>query len=54
VNPAEVFAVGATELKNIFSAVEMVGIKHSHMDGLHAAWAIAIASSGVAFDCEPV
>ena len=48
VNPVEVFAVGATELKNVFSAAELVGIKHAYMDGLHAAWAIAIASAGVA------
>ncbi|KAN0110016.1 major facilitator superfamily transporter [Hyaloscypha variabilis] len=48
VDPAKVFAIGATELKNVFSAAEMVGIKHAYMDGLHAAWAIAIASAGVA------
>jgi hypothetical protein len=47
VNPAGVFAVGAIELKDILSAVEMVGIKHAHMDGLHAASAIVIVSAGV-------
>ena len=46
VNPAGVFAVGAIELKDILSAVEMVGIKHAHMDGLHAASAIVIVSAG--------
>jgi MFS transporter, DHA2 family, glioxin efflux transporter len=45
-NPASVFAVGATELKNVFSAVELRGIQHAYMDGLHISWAIAIACSG--------
>jgi hypothetical protein len=32
-NPAEVFPVGATQLKYILSAVDIVGIKHAHMNG---------------------
>jgi hypothetical protein len=48
VNPAQVFAVGATDLKNLFPAAELLGIQHAYMDGLHTAWAIAIASAGVA------
>jgi hypothetical protein len=48
VNPAQVFAVGSTELKNVFSAQQLPEIQHAYMDGLHAACAIAIASAGVA------
>lgn len=48
VNPAQVFAAGSTELKNMFSAVQLRGIQHAYMDGLHTAWAIAIASAGFA------
>jgi MFS transporter, DHA2 family, glioxin efflux transporter len=48
VNPAQVFAVGSTELKNVFSAQQLPEIQHAYMDGLHAAWAISIASGGVA------
>lgn len=48
VNPAQVFAVGSAELKNVFAPQQLQGIKHAYMDGLHAAWAIAIASVGTA------
>lgn len=48
INAAQVFAVGSTELKNVFSAQQLPGIQHAYMDGLHAAWAIAIASAGLA------
>ena len=47
-NPKQVFAVGSTELKNVFSAEQLPAIQHAYMDGLHAAWAIAIASAGLA------
>ena len=32
----------------MFAGQQLLGIKHAYMDGLHAAWAIAIASAGVA------
>jgi MFS transporter, DHA2 family, glioxin efflux transporter len=48
VDPAQVFAVGSTQLKTVFSAQQLPEIQHAYMDGLHAAWAIAIASAGVA------
>lgn len=46
-NPERVLAVGATELKTVFSAAQLPGIQHAYMDGLHTAWAIAITCAGM-------
>ncbi len=48
VDPAQVFAIGSMELKNVFSAQQLVGIQHAYIDGLYVGWAIANASAGVA------
>lgn len=48
VNPAQLLSVGATELRNVFSEEQMVGVLHAYMDGLRTAYAIAIAAAGVA------
>lgn len=47
IDPLAIFAVGATELKDAFPDA-MDGIKLAYMDGLHAAWAIAIGAAGLA------
>jgi len=49
VNPGLVIATGATELRRVFSAKELVGILVAYMDGLKIAFAIAIATAGVSF-----
>ncbi|KAG4436754.1 hypothetical protein IFR05_007772 [Cadophora sp. M221] len=46
--PAEVLTVGVTEIRDHFAADVVPGIVASYMDGLQAAYAIAIASAGIA------
>ncbi|CZS92185.1 hypothetical protein WAI453_000124 [Rhynchosporium graminicola] len=46
--PAEVLAVGVTEIRDHFAAGIVPGIVKSYMEGLQAAYAIAIASAGIA------
>ena len=48
VNPQLLIATGATQLRSVFSAEQMVGIFEAYMDGLHAAFAIGIATTGLA------
>ena len=48
VNPQLLIATGATQLRSVFSADQMVGILKAYMDGLHAAYAIAITVAGLA------
>lgn len=48
VDPAKLLATGATDLKNAFSSDQMVGVLKAYMDGLHNAFAIAIAEAGLA------
>lgn len=49
VDPAMVLATGASELHNVFDAEVLSGVLESYMIGLRAAFAIAVAFSGVAF-----
>jgi MFS family permease len=49
VNPAMVLATGASELHNVFDGEVLDGVLESYMIGLRAAFAIAVAFSGVAF-----
>ena len=43
-----VLATGATQLREVFSADQMVGILQAYMDGLHAVYIIAIVIAGLA------
>lgn len=47
-DPKNVVAVGVTEIRAIFSSDLVPGIISSYMSGLKVAYAIAIASSGIA------
>jgi MFS transporter, DHA2 family, glioxin efflux transporter len=48
VSPQLLLATGATQLRSVFSAEQMVGILEAYMDGLHAAFAISITIVGLA------
>jgi MFS transporter, DHA2 family, glioxin efflux transporter len=49
VNPEDVFKVGAYDLQNNFSGVELRGIREAYIVGLRGAWAMGIALFGMAF-----
>ncbi|KAH0527007.1 hypothetical protein TsFJ059_002051 [Trichoderma semiorbis] len=49
VNPALVVSTGATDLRKVFSEDQIPGILVAYMQGLKAAFAIGITSSGIAF-----
>ncbi|KAL6811973.1 major facilitator superfamily domain-containing protein [Trichoderma sp. SZMC 28015] len=49
VNPALVVSTGATDLRKVFLDDQIPGILVAYMQGLKAAFAIGIASSGIAF-----
>ncbi len=49
VDPASVVSTGATDLRNVFSAEQVPGILVAYMSGLKIAFAIGLASTGVAF-----
>ena len=49
VDPATVVNTGATDLRNVFSAEQVPGILVAYMRGLKMAFAIGLASAGVAF-----
>ncbi|QYT00084.1 MFS transporter [Trichoderma simmonsii] len=49
VNPALVVSTGATDLRKVFSEDQIPGILVAYMQGLKVAFAIGIASSGIAF-----
>jgi hypothetical protein len=48
VNPAQVIAVGATEIREIFGSEELSGIIQGYMDGLKVIFIFIIAMSGAA------
>lgn len=48
-NPALVAAVGATDIRKAFDAVQLPGILSAYMEGLHSAFTLAIPVAGVAF-----
>jgi uncharacterized membrane protein YidH (DUF202 family) len=48
VSPQEVVTIGVTEIRNHFDAAVVPGIVQAYMDGLQVAYAIAIASAGIA------
>jgi MFS transporter, DHA2 family, glioxin efflux transporter len=48
-NPGLVLTTGATELRKVFNAEQLEGILVAYMAGLKVAFAIAIATAGVAF-----
>lgn len=48
-SPMLVIATGATELRTVFSADQIEGILVAYLDGLKVAFALAIATSGLAF-----
>jgi hypothetical protein len=48
VNPLQLIATGATQLRQVFQPAQITGIVEAYMDGLHAAYAIAIAVAGLA------
>lgn len=45
---ATIIATGATNLQRVFSPEQLIDVRKSYLDGLHAAWAMAIAFAGVA------
>jgi MFS transporter, DHA2 family, glioxin efflux transporter len=49
VDPATVLYTGAMDLRKVFSADQVPGILEAYMRGLKAAFAIGLASTGVAF-----
>ncbi len=49
IDPASVVNTGATDLRNVFSADQVPGILLAYISGLKIAFAIALASTGVAF-----
>ena len=49
VDPATVVTTGATDLRKVFSADQVPGILVAYMHGLKIAFAIGLASTGVAF-----
>jgi hypothetical protein len=51
IDPASVVAVGASKLREAFSAEELPGILRAYMAGLKAAWAAATALGGLTFLC---
>ncbi|KIW96646.1 uncharacterized protein Z519_02037 [Cladophialophora bantiana CBS 173.52] len=52
VNPRLVLLTGASELHNLFSPDVLPGVLKAYMVGLKAAFAVAVAFSGVAFLCS--
>lgn len=44
----EIISTGATDLERVFPEDQLLAIRKSYLDGLHAAWAMAIAFAGVA------
>lgn len=51
VDPNSVIAVGASKLREAFSAEELPGVLRAYMAGLKAAWAAATALGGLTFLC---
>jgi MFS transporter, DHA2 family, glioxin efflux transporter len=49
IDPAIVLSTGATDLRSVFSADQVLGVLEAYMRGLKAAFAIGIAATGVAF-----
>lgn len=47
VNPAQVVAIGATELRKVFSAGELDGILVAYMAGIRVVFAITIGAAGI-------
>ncbi|RFU35724.1 hypothetical protein B7463_g572, partial [Scytalidium lignicola] len=52
VNPGLVLLTGASELHNVFPPDVLPGVLEAYMVGLKAAFAVAVAFSGVAFLCS--
>ncbi|KAK6082380.1 major facilitator superfamily transporter [Seiridium cupressi] len=48
-NPADVLAVGATELRNVFHGADLDHVLQSYMIGLKDAWAMSIGLGGMTF-----
>ena len=51
IDPASVIAVGASKLRENFSAEDLPGILRAYMAGLKAAWAAATVLGGLSFLC---
>jgi MFS transporter, DHA2 family, glioxin efflux transporter len=47
IDPAQLLAIGATQLRESFSPAQLPGILESYITGLRAAWALGIALAGV-------
>lgn len=43
-----IISTGATDLERVFPDNQLPAIRESYLDGLHAAWAMAIGFAGVA------
>ena len=52
VDPAHVIAVGASELRNVYSGAELQGIIISYIEGIKVAFSLSIALAGVATICS--
>lgn len=48
VDRATIISTGATDLQRVFPSYQLLAIRESYLDGLHASWAMAIAFSGAA------
>lgn len=48
VSPQTVVSVGATEIRHVFAPHQVAGIIRAEMDGVHVAFALAVACAGVA------
>lgn len=47
IDPAQVFAVGSTEIRKVFTAAQVPGILQAYLAGLKAAWAMGIGLAGL-------
>lgn len=48
IDRATIIATGATDLQRVFPPDQLLAIRESYLDGLHGAWAMAIAFAGAA------
>jgi hypothetical protein len=48
VDRATIISTGATDLQRVFPLDQLLAVRESYLDGLHASWAMAIAFAGAA------
>lgn len=48
VNPGLALSIGATDIRTFFSGSTLAAVLRAYLDGLHSAYALAVAAMGVA------